>query len=341
MRKKISIEEISQIIKDEENGPSKIIDDISNSRISLLRSFGCWQLNLIFFWVRIACRFFLNLAELRAKRFRNLKRQIALKNSLGTIFARGAPFVIDNPDAFPLLEKRDEGKFLDCGLIIGFNHPSLGEIIRLMAICMIQYDTKRYLFPVNIVWFEALAPVIDRLSEYGFTLMPVITPSAKQTMCKYCSDGKAMELVDSLAFGFTRAYIAQASQFVEEKQIVLVAPSARRKYHIFSNPDEQKGKKPIEPQTMTTLARCLLIQKLGFAILPVAVIPPRNCSRGLNLLKPYQFSPCDVVLPDDVQNLCKERDCQGICRRFERYFLERIAEMLKKYQANDMIIGTD
>ena len=337
LRKKISIEEISK------KGPSQIIDDISNTRYSLLRSLGCWQLNIIFFWVRIACRFFLDIAEIRAKskRYHGLKHTIALRNSLGTIFARGAPFLIDNPDAFPILEKREEREYLDCGLVIGFNHPSLGEVIRLMAICMINYDTKRYLFPVNIVWFEALAPVIDRLSAYGFTLMPVITPSAKETIERHCRYKEALGIIDTLASGFSRAYIDRSAEFIRDKQIVLVAPSARRKLHIFSAKSLRDGNQPIEPQTMTLLARSLGVKRINYAVLPLAVIPPRSCSRGLNLLKCYQFSPCKIMMADEVNPICKEREvhCEG--RRFERYFLEEIAQMLEHYSAYDMLYGPD
>ena len=132
MRKKISIDELSQ------KSSEQIIDDMSNARYSLLSSLGCGSIIARFFWVRYACLFFMNMAARKAKRkrYHSLKPNIALKTALAIIFARGAPSAIQ--PSFPRPS---------CGFVIGFNHPSLGEIIRLMGVCMSNYPTHKYLFP--------------------------------------------------------------------------------------------------------------------------------------------------------------------------------------------------
>lgn len=287
MREKISINEISK------KGPSRIIDDISNAHYSLLRSLGFGHYNLIYFWVRIVCWCFLRLARHRSKRYHGLRRSIAFRNSLGTIVSRVMPFVIDDPDALPILEKRDERKYLDCGLVIGFNHPTLGDMVRLMAICMLGFDLKHYLFPVDIVWYEALVPLLEKLTAYGLTLAPIITPSTKEVLKRHCDD----DLVDNLAFGFSQAYAALSEDFIRDKQVVVAAPNVDMKLH-----------------------------NVDHAVLPIAVIPPRYCSKGLNPLRRYQFSPCEVLEAEDSEE-------------FELSYLDKIKEMLESYGVNSTTVG--
>ena len=44
------------------------------------------------------------------------------------------------------------------GLVVGFNHPSLGEIARIMMMKIDIMGDKPMYFPVNLPWYEALAP---------------------------------------------------------------------------------------------------------------------------------------------------------------------------------------
>ncbi|MBR5419233.1 hypothetical protein IK110_03225 [Candidatus Saccharibacteria bacterium] len=262
-----------------------------------------------------------------------MERRAALKQALGNIFKRGAPSTITDKPSFPKPES---------GFVIGFNHPSLGEIIRLMGICMLTYPDNDYLFPVNVVWYEALAPIIPRLSNFGFTLMPVITPSARQTLLKHSKKIAARVQVNRLARGFANTYMDRSAEFVNDGQIVLVAPSATRKAHLYPNEKVAKGQAPIEPQTMTLLAMRLIKEKVEhFAFIPVAVVAPEGASRGLNLLDNYTIIPWYAISDDMVRKKCQEREpnCDGRC--FERYFLDAIARALKANGAENRIIGPD
>ena len=331
LRKKYSILEISQ------KSPRELIDDMSQAQFSLLRSYGCGFMNVMYFWVRLACLFFIRKAERRADRIMHknpkMQRREALKMALGNIFKRGAPSVTPEQPGFPKPE---------CGFVIGFNHPSLGEIIRLMGICMLEYPDRSYLFPVNIVWYEALAPIIPRLSSFGFILMPIITPSARKTLLKHAKKIAARVQVNRLARGFNNAYVERSVEVVNDGQIVLVAPSATRKAFIYPNKEVAEGKEPIEPQTMTMLALSLIKAKVeNFAFVPVAVIPPEDTSRGLNLLSSYKIIPCRAISEDMTKRMCQEREANCDARRFERYFLDSIANTLRIHYAGDKIIGPD
>ena len=315
IRNKLSIGEIGHMSTNE------IIKGLSLARISLLRSFGCGYLNFMYYWVRFACHHFLNEAEEMAH-WSSAEIRIARKAALGRIFADGAPSKIE--PSFPAFDK---------GVVMAFNHPSLGEIIRLMGICMQNYETKKYLFPVNIIWYEALAPVISRLRQYGFVLMPVVTPSARKTLMRRARTQEQKLAVDLLTKRLNRAYMKRAARFIEKKDIVLVAPSARRRRFIFRNAKEKNGLKAVEPQTITILTSHLLAKDLKFYILPVAVGVPWFAPKGLNLSLSYVVSPCPPHGITTIQSYYESREvrCSGRC--LERSVLEKIAARLqeKKY----------
>ena len=327
MRKKISIDELSQ------KSSEQIIDDMSNARYSLLSSLGCGGIIARFFWVRYACLFFMNMAARKAKRkrYHSLKPNIALKTALAIIFARGAPSVIQ--PSFPRP---------NCGFVIGFNHPSLGEIIRLMGVCMSNYPTHKYLFPVNIIWYEALSPVIDRLAEFGFTITPMITPSAIKKLLKRARTPEAKEQVKRLTREFGAIYLEKTAEFIAEKNIVLVAPSAKRKQYLYDSKEQADGLKPIKPDTITKLSEYLFSKELEFALLPVAIIPPEGATRGLNLLGVYGIHPCNLISSTEMaRREFDGREADGKTRRLERYFLEKIALELAKNYASEIITKPD
>ena len=68
------------------------------------------------------------------------------------------------------------------GLVIGFNHPSLGEIARILTMKIDIMGDKPMYFPVNLPWYEALAPNFDRIKRLGIIITPTITPSTWKKM---------------------------------------------------------------------------------------------------------------------------------------------------------------
>ena len=328
MRKKLSILEISQI------QPRDLIGDLAAARFSLLRSFGCGALNFANFWVRLACRFFISIAKKKARKIREKDPTIdemdANKYTLCRIFKSGAPLVIIGETDFP------ESKH---GLVIGFNHPSLGEIIRLMYLCMAYYPDRTYLFPVNLIWYEALVPVIDELRQYGFELTPIITPSAKNRLLRHAKTIEARARISILTRAFTGAYVDRCAEFVKDGQIVLVAPSATRKKYLFESQAISDGKKPISPATMSMLALKLVklnVEEFGFV--PVAIIPPKFATRGLNLLMNYKFIICKEIGAKTVAEELEEREAACDARCIERSFMKRIAYEFEVNEAKDRIV---
>lgn len=297
---------------------SKIVTiDLRSARYSLLESLGCTEMRKEMKKVGIACRLILWISEHLAK-LRSGDFGINLRKTLGAILNWGAPTNVSN--VFPHPSK---------GLVFGFNHPTLGEIIRLIAICVTEYPNRKYLFPVNIAWYEELAPVADRMEAFGLYIMPTITPATRDKIAKIVDEDR-MKIVDRLARDFNFDYLAACTTFVENHDIIMIAPSATRQETVFMSYSQYKGGVKIEPQTMTliamSLSRARVLDECFF--IPVAVIPPRNCSRRLNLFKHYDISTCNWISPSNVKQLCKDKSkCTGQ-RRFEYYFLLMIADEL-------------
>ena len=219
---------------------------------------------------------------------------------------------------------------LNASLVFGFNHPTLGEIIRLLAVLECEYPNKNFLFPVNIGWYEAVAPVANRMERLGLYITPTITPSTREKMSKILDD-EHMKLVDKLTSEFNYDYLELCSKFVAEKNIIMIAPSATRQETVFRNRAQYYGLEKIEPPTMTLIALSLKRAKCrDYLFVPIAVVPPKHRNRRLNLFKIYHISPCAWIPSNTTEKLCKGRN-------FEHFFLARISDELFRMGAGNLI----
>jgi hypothetical protein len=224
------------------------------------------------------------------------------------------------------------------GIVFGFNHPTLGEIFRLINICITEYPNRKYLFPVNIVWYESLAPFAHRMEMFGLYITPTISPATHEKLAQKL-DALDMRLIDCLESDFNTIYLEKCVEFLDRDDIVMVAPSATRRATLFRDEDEYRGRKRIEPQTMTVLAMKLIHKyQLRCFFIPLAIVPPADGNRGLNLNKLYKIRPCDWFSPNNVRSLCK-KDADTGTRRFEHVFLMRIAHELEDMNAENLIIN--
>lgn len=268
--------------------------------------------------VGIACRLILWFAELFARIGGGDFGQ-KLRKSIMHVLNCGAPSRING--MFP---------HLDTSLVFGFNHPTLGEIIRLLAILECEYPNKNFLFPVNIGWYEVVAPVANRMEKLGLYITPTITPSTREKMAKIL-DEEHMKLVDKLTNEFNYDYLELCSKFVAEKNIIMIAPSATRQETVFRNEAQYYGSAKIEPATMTLIALSLKRAKCkDYLFVPIAIVPPKRRNRRLNLFKIYRISPCTWIPAENVEKLCKGR-------KFEHFFLNSIADELRNMGASNLI----
>lgn len=186
-------------------------------------------------------------------------------------------------------KKSDFRKYrTDHGLVLGFNHPSLGEIGRLMIMKTEIFPEKTALFPVNLPWYEALAKDFDRIKGLGFELTPTITPTTwKRLGLKEGSELYAAG--DELRHNLKDLYTEKSLKTIKNGGLIFVAPSATRQATVFASKEVYEKKAPIIP-TMSILALSIFKDpEIECDFLPLGVVPPENYSRSLNIFKTYEL----------------------------------------------------
>ena len=215
------------------------------------------------------------------------------------------------------------------GLVVGFNHPSLGEIARIMTMKIDLMGEKPMYFPVNLPWYEALAPNFDKIKRLGIIITPMITPSTwgKMGLEEGTAKYKAGE---RLKHEFRDMYTKLSHDAMKNGGVIFVAPSATRQATVFKNEAAFQKKEAIIP-TMSMLAlRLYKDPEMNCDFLPMAVLPPKNFKRGLNFNKKYRLIPGKVMTAKEIrQTYFKEKNPKRL-EGFDWEFHKRIADELPK-----------
>jgi hypothetical protein len=297
-----------------------IIDHLRIERYSVLDTIGCQDIRKEANKLRWACKTVLWFAERTAWLY-SRKREEGLRIALHKILEWGAPSEI----------VRNNFPSPGYGLVFGFNHPTLGEILRLVSICVSPtYRERKALFPVNFAWYEALAPMTKRIEAFGIYITPIITPSGQAEILKRVTDERIISFVDGLAKKLNYRYLDTCIDFISSDDIVVVAPSATRQATVFRSKKEHDELARIEPPTMSLLAAYLRRSRRtdDYCFLPIAIKPPKKYSRGLNLFKRYTIIPCDRIHVWTIERLLKQKNRHTNQCKFEHYFLSEIAAKL-------------
>ncbi|MBR3172755.1 hypothetical protein IKF21_02480 [Candidatus Saccharibacteria bacterium] len=220
-------------------------------------------------------------------------------------------------------------KDLPNGLIIGYNHPSLGEIARILMMKVDVMGDKPMYFPVNLPWYEALAPNSDKIERLGIVITPTITPSTWKKM-KLVEGSQKYEVANRLKREFRDIYTNLSQKAVKEGGVIFVAPSATRQATVFKNKDVYDKKEEVIP-TMAVLAlRLYADPEIKCDFLPLAVLPPKNYKRGLNFYKKYQLIPGEIMTADYIRKKYFKTKNPKRLNGFDWDFHQRIADKLPK-----------
>ncbi|MBR2831216.1 hypothetical protein IKE83_02555 [Candidatus Saccharibacteria bacterium] len=218
----------------------------------------------------------------------------------------------------------------DTGLVVGFNHPSLGEIARILMMKMDVMGEKPMLFPVNLPWYEALATDYDRIRQLGIIITPTITPSTwiKMGLRKNTPE---FEAGSRLKREFRELYTRLSHEVLKEGGVIFVAPSATRQKTVFLNKEIYDKKEPIIP-TMSVLALELYSDPdIKCEFLPMAVLPPEGYKKGLNFFKEYQLIPGKRFTAKEIrEKYLKDNQNAEKLPEFDWDFHKRIAEKLPR-----------
>lgn len=215
------------------------------------------------------------------------------------------------------------------GLVIGFNHPSLGEIARILTMKIDIMGEKPMYFPVNLPWYEALAPNYDRIKKLGIVITPTITPSTWKKIG--LKDGtKLYDAGRRLKKEFRDIYTDLSHDAVLNGGVIFVAPSATRQATVFKTEEVYNKEEEIIP-TMSMLALKLYQDpKMNCAFLPMAVLPPKDYKRGLNFGKKYQLIPGEIMTADYIRKHYFKTKSPKRLEGFDWDFHQRLANELPK-----------
>lgn len=215
------------------------------------------------------------------------------------------------------------------GLVVGFNHPSLGEIGRIMLMKADIMGDSLTCFPVNLPWYEALAPNYDRIKRLGFIITPTITPATWKKM--NLKEGSTLhESGNRLKHEFRNIYTDMSHEILKDGGVIFVAPSATRQATVFKNKDVYDKKEEIIP-TMAMLAKKLYADpEMKCDFLPMAVLPPKDYKRSLNLKKKYKLIPGEIMTADEIRKKYFKTKNPEKLEGFDWEFHKRIADKLPK-----------
>ena len=215
------------------------------------------------------------------------------------------------------------------GIVVGFNHPSLGEIARILTMKIDIMGDKPMYFPVNLPWYESLAPNYDRIKKLGIIITPTITPSTWKKM--NLKEGTVLfNEANRLKHEFRDIYTKISHDGLKDGGVVFVAPSATRQATVFKNKEEYDKEEDIIP-TMSMLALKLYKDpEMDCDFLPMAVLPPNDYKRGLNFRKKYRLIPGEVMHADEIRKKYHITPETKRLKGFDWDFHYRIAEKLPK-----------
>ncbi|MBR2840167.1 hypothetical protein IKE82_02440 [Candidatus Saccharibacteria bacterium] len=312
-KKKFSEKELRELSAEE------VIEKIKYENYSLLESLGAEKLRKEMVPVGKVCNTVVNyLFATSGVKGDNEKHNLAAQRKLVKTLSKLAP---GDYDGMP--------KDIKHGLVVGFNHPSLGEIGRIMTMKIDIMGDKLTCFPVNLPWYEALAPNYDRIKRLGFIITPTITPSTWKKM--ELKEGTSLyEAGNRLKKEFRNIYTNLSHDILKEGGVVFVAPSATRQTTVFKTKDVYDKKEDIIP-TMSMLALKLYADpEMKCDFLPIAVLPPKDYKRGLNIRKRYKLIPGKMMTAAYIRKKYMKDPKVKRLEGFDYDFHQRIADELPK-----------
>lgn len=296
-----------------------VIKKIQTEDYSLLTTLGAEDLRKEMVPVGKACNFAINyFFKTTGPKDNEEKHNQAARRKLVKILSKLTP------GSYKGMPKDPEN-----GLVVGFNHPSLGEIARILVMKIdIMGDQPMY-FPVNLPWYEALAPNCEKIKRLGIYLTPTITPSTWGKM-KLEEGSWKYEQGNRLKREFRDIYTEKSQEAIGDGGVLFVAPSATRQATVFKDKDTFDGKTDIIP-TMSLLAVKLYSNpKTKCDFLPLAVLPPKGYKRGLNFRKKYQLIPGEIMTADYIRKKYFKKKNTKRLVGFDLEFHQRIADKLPK-----------
>lgn len=259
------------------SGAAEIIDGLRGRRLSVLESLGARRLRLEMSLVGRLCQFIVWLIYLGPRSRRALKMRAAW-------WVRRF---------FPIRYRKNDYAAAGEGtaVVVYFNHQSLFEVLATIYFCMTTFPDRRFLFPVNLPWYEGLCPVLDKLARLDVYITPMITPSTKVKLYEVSKgNAEVQAAIEAIKMRFEERFGTLVVEFLKASDLVAVAPSATRTRYVFPSYETYKGadREGLKrmPRSMEAIVMALRRERLdGVAVefIPLVATRKRRAGRGLNV----------------------------------------------------------
>ena len=267
----------------------EVIDKIQHEGYSLLKSLGADDLRQEMVTVGSACNVALNYVYKGGASGKARKGPAAARKKMVKMLKRVAP---GDYDGFPKDSKH--------GMVVAFNHPSLGEILRILMMKMDVMGSRPMLFPVNLPWYEALAKNYERIKGLGIIITPTITPTTWGKM-KLKKGTLEHEAGARLKREFLELYTRLSVEALKKGGVIFVAPSATRQAAVFASKKVYEREEPIIPTISMLICEIFKDPEMECDLLPMAILPPEGYKRGLNILKKYALLPGEMIAAEEIR----------------------------------------
>jgi len=215
----------------------------------------------------------------------------------------------------------------DKGLIIGFNHPSLHEILSLIVWSLSLFPDRRNNFPTNLPWYESICSLVPKARKIGIYVTPLITQNTfKKLEAIHAGNDEVIETITKVSRILLNHYFDVAVDFGNTGDNTFTAPSAARQKTIFPSLGafnknfEEARLLPAMSGLILKIVRANRGKKVDLYFLPVTIVPPPALikkANGLELFRRYKLVTGMGFTLDEAKKLGRD---------FDYEFLRRIAD---------------
>lgn len=178
------------------------------------------------------------------------------------------------------------------GLVVGFNHPTLHEILGLITWSLDRFPSRRNNFPTNLPWYESICTRSPAIRGLGIWITPLITQSTFGKLEKiHEGDPETIAAISRVSKILVNQYFQTAADFERTGDNTFSAPSATRQATIFPNHLTYRKDQRLLPAMSGLLfyiARANRERDPQVMFLPITAIPPMVRIKRLAGLKPFR-----------------------------------------------------
>ncbi|MBQ3464425.1 hypothetical protein IJH27_01170 [Candidatus Saccharibacteria bacterium] len=164
--------------------------------------------------------------------------------------------------------------------VMTYNHPTIGDLFRMLGLVFAHCPNKRVLVPVDAVWYESVVDLLPTIRALGVELLPLMSARLRAMSDENPEEFKYGTAVPELDMRLSMYFHRRCLDFLAHGEIVLVPLTMSPKKHIFDNVAQFRGH-----EACSHFLRSIEMKNLSLPgasktmLLPFAVLPPVNAAK--------------------------------------------------------------